>query len=976
MRLSIAAAAGELEARGHDLLEALADRIGGEAPVLGDQLRKAATALEAPAVELDAPVLRDLHRRARRIHAEETRGMLDEIAAVLNEGEPLKKSALDADGIAAILDETEDLLAKGAAHKYLARIPTGNPKRPWRYVYQYRRAQYGTASTVDLVRNREKELRVGAKFADGDGKGHWEITAAEKVPGKDRVQFTAVHDETGAKRIFDGPYDVTGHLDEAHEKAARAEGDKRREGAKKTALAAADVLHQVAAIFRAHPTPETLAPLNAQWSRLQDRARDAAWGNDDWRKAMNVSTEIPKTWNELRTEYNALKRDLRSLNPSATAPLDAPTESYWSASAALRLDFLHGMVARHYGADQLGRAWHGEKYETLPQHRKVLKLRVSDIIKALDGKPITPKNVMAVIGAELSDYHGEKVAAAKMTRFVIVGDDDWKYNAVIKKRPEAWGELAALATQRGWWFAATTEPGPEPKVSVYEGRSTLGAAASAVGAEPRPDQYAKPGGNYQAITTQDVLAHVDGTYASDPETKTIVKDWVGTHGYDPIVSGLISLPVQRPKPNKRIVVESAREEDHEKRLAEWKRDGGRSFRSVDMPLSMFTRLLDAKREAEFAKVQTEHLNDAAHLERGVSAVATKVGDPTKHIAPALTAFLAAEGVPADQVPGLVAEVTEAIRTAGSGPVRSTFGGIVSTYGATHALWKKVRPAEAELASHWLDSVRGKEPAVMAADKAGSAWREKAKRAIRDHVLAQITAEMGHKPDAAHALSKVQKITDAEAAASYTEARKPPPAAPGEPPKPVEPSRAYDLENDPERLKELLGFIDASVAPTARVEVHPGMGRAHCSYDNAVRLDKKDGPSVAWHEFGHAIEHASPGITRAANALRDKRAGQKGTPDRKLKDIHDGSGYEDHERAYEDNWWRPYVGKWYRRGGSTEVLSMGVQELMADPIEFFLTDPEHFGFTVAALTGAYGGAEKDLGGPSIAALRKRMGGTAP
>ena len=75
-------------------------------------------------------------------------------------------------------------LTKGAGHKYVKRIPTGNPKRPWRYIYHV-----GHAGGV----GHDEHFVAGAAFklAHNGKEGHFHIvsTAGDSV--------TIRHDETG-----------------------------------------------------------------------------------------------------------------------------------------------------------------------------------------------------------------------------------------------------------------------------------------------------------------------------------------------------------------------------------------------------------------------------------------------------------------------------------------------------------------------------------------------------------------------------------------------------------------------------------------------------------------------------------------------------------------------------------------------------------------------------------------------------------
>ena len=75
-------------------------------------------------------------------------------------------------------------LLKGAGHKYVRRIPTGNPKRPWKYYYNVK----GGGGVA-----HDDEIKVGAAFkvTHGGEEGHFHITAV------DGDKVTIRHDESG-----------------------------------------------------------------------------------------------------------------------------------------------------------------------------------------------------------------------------------------------------------------------------------------------------------------------------------------------------------------------------------------------------------------------------------------------------------------------------------------------------------------------------------------------------------------------------------------------------------------------------------------------------------------------------------------------------------------------------------------------------------------------------------------------------------
>jgi len=180
-------------------------------------------------------------------------------------------------------------------------------------------------------------------------------------------------------------------------------------------------------------------------------------------------------------------------------------------------------------------------------------------------------------------------------------------------------------------------------------------------------------------------------------------------------------------------------------------------------------------------------------------------------------------------------------------------------------------------------------------------------------------------------------------------------------------RGYSATRDRGHTELLASLVHPDVLPAFHVEIldKAKYFRAHCGYDNVIRMDdptRPNGPSDAswrntlWHEIGHAIEHDSSGITEAANALRDERA--KGQKIKKLKNIYKGRRFDDHEVTYEDNWTNAYTGKWYAHLGSTEILAMGLQYLEKDPAEFARRDWQHFSFTIAAITGQFGKRDRD------------------
>jgi hypothetical protein len=117
--------------------------------------------------------------------------------------------------------------------------------------------------------------------------------------------------------------------------------------------------------------------------------------------------------------------------------------------------------------------------------------------------------------------------------------------------------------------------------------------------------------------------------------------------------------------------------------------------------------------------------------------------------------------------------------------------------------------------------------------------------------------------------------------------------------------------------------------------------------------------VAAHEIGHHVELAIPGLADKAAAFRDYRTGSE--PPTRLNTLPGGDHYRESEIGKKDDFDRVfdgstnayYVGKSYGAapGTSTEIVSMGLEQLYRDPVKFAQNDPEYFQWLVTNLRGA-------------------------
>lgn len=147
-----------------------------------------------------------------------------------------------------------------------------------------------------------------------------------------------------------------------------------------------------------------------------------------------------------------------------------------------------------------------------------------------------------------------------------------------------------------------------------------------------------------------------------------------------------------------------------------------------------------------------------------------------------------------------------------------------------------------------------------------------------------------------------------------------------------------------------------------------------SYDVAAGLSegRRDAVATFAHEFGHWIEHHVPNAAELASdfvikrsAKAQRRVGDGTVKEYSLQDV-ESMPYSDEEKFLPDHFRAYYTGKIYydspethklAREGKvrgqkllTEVVSMGIQYLVDDPVAFATQDPEHFAFTVNILRG--------------------------
>ena len=142
-----------------------------------------------------------------------------------------------------------------------------------------------------------------------------------------------------------------------------------------------------------------------------------------------------------------------------------------------------------------------------------------------------------------------------------------------------------------------------------------------------------------------------------------------------------------------------------------------------------------------------------------------------------------------------------------------------------------------------------------------------------------------------------------------------------------------------------GFSARGRAPKGRSWFYP--------QENAVYIRSDAGVPTAVHEMAHWVENSSPHVhKRCVEFLEYRCAGE--TPE-KLSDLTGNKRFKPYEVARKDKFFNPYCGKDYidKNGKriATEILSMGIQQILDKPLQFLQEDPEYFAFVTLLLRGA-------------------------
>jgi hypothetical protein len=167
-----------------------------------------------------------------------------------------------------------------------------------------------------------------------------------------------------------------------------------------------------------------------------------------------------------------------------------------------------------------------------------------------------------------------------------------------------------------------------------------------------------------------------------------------------------------------------------------------------------------------------------------------------------------------------------------------------------------------------------------------------------------------------------------------------------------------VHSDDKKIKQALEkfnlYVDAGLTQgnPLSIMVESGLDRAFYSDKySMIGIPDNRHPSytarTTHHELGHWIEGKNANVHEAlVNFFNDRTKHEEFV---KLSDLFPNEGYDDNEVTKKDSFIDPYMGKVYDNG-TTEILSMGIERYIDDPLEFARRDREHFEIVRSILAG--------------------------
>lgn len=161
------------------------------------------------------------------------------------------------------------------------------------------------------------------------------------------------------------------------------------------------------------------------------------------------------------------------------------------------------------------------------------------------------------------------------------------------------------------------------------------------------------------------------------------------------------------------------------------------------------------------------------------------------------------------------------------------------------------------------------------------------------------------------------------------------------------SLAGSLEKRP-RIIEGLNQINKIVSKkwqtgetTVNVLVKNRVRANYVDKASRVTLSPSDGVETMVHEVGHFLEHKNPELHRRIMKFYDQRTANDVVE--QLSKVTGNRGYGYSEVTKKDGFVDPYIGKYYNRQGSSEILTMWFTEVLTNPTRLFDKDFDYFKF---------------------------------
>jgi len=143
------------------------------------------------------------------------------------------------------------------------------------------------------------------------------------------------------------------------------------------------------------------------------------------------------------------------------------------------------------------------------------------------------------------------------------------------------------------------------------------------------------------------------------------------------------------------------------------------------------------------------------------------------------------------------------------------------------------------------------------------------------------------------------------------------------------------------------YTHASLLPTVGVV---DFNRSIAGYlHGMVLINGLTSPSQVMHEIAHGIEDQNPRVLKAClNFLKMRSGNEKSQPLAGLTGDPKHAGMIVYKDRFQELGGEHYMVRIYPQGDGTEILTMGIERLHRNPVEFYVNDPEYFDFVIKTL----------------------------